>query len=175
MKDGLPEKRKDVIYTHNLNAPIKAPFGVVTAFPDDPNPIVSSHGNSQESLASSYNASSCSTTKLKSCTTKTVSAAIQTEPKSFNPQSDTQLTKSLWKTEFAITQVEQQNKDLLTKLNSLKVSLRCASLSWANAKFDADRAESKMEISKGVTSDLFEMNNEEKQQLGEATSKGETL
>ena len=52
-KDRLPEERKYVIYNRNLNALKKPLFGVVTAFPDDPNPLFSSHSNSQESLASS--------------------------------------------------------------------------------------------------------------------------
>ena len=72
LKVRLPEERKYVIYNHILNAVTKAPLGVVCAFPDDPNLIFSSHINSQEPLASSHNASACSETKLKSCTTKTV-------------------------------------------------------------------------------------------------------
>ena len=39
LKDRLPDERKYVIYNHNTNSLIKAPFGVVTAFPDDPNPF----------------------------------------------------------------------------------------------------------------------------------------
>ena len=42
LKDRLPDERKYVIYNHNLDALIKAPFGVVTAFPDDSNPLFSS-------------------------------------------------------------------------------------------------------------------------------------
>ena len=57
----------------------------------------------------------------------------------------------------------------------MKVSLRCAIRSRANAKINADRAESKLEISERVTSDLFEENKEVKQQLEEATSKAESL
>ena len=98
LKDRLPDERNYVIYNHNLNALIEAPFGVVTAFPNDPNPLFSSHYNSQESIASSCNPSSCSETKLKSSTTKTVSTTTQTEPESSNFQADTQLTKSLWET-----------------------------------------------------------------------------
>ena len=40
-KDRLPDGRKYVIRNHSLNALIKAPFGVVTAFPNDPNPLFS--------------------------------------------------------------------------------------------------------------------------------------
>ena len=83
LKDRLPDEKKYVIYNHNLNALIKAPFGVVTAFPDDPNPLFSSHCNSQESIASSYNNSSCSETKSEPCTIKTVSTTTQTGPESF--------------------------------------------------------------------------------------------
>jgi len=53
LKDRLPEERKYVICNHDMNALIKAPFGVVTAFPDNPKPIFFSNSNSQESLASS--------------------------------------------------------------------------------------------------------------------------
>ena len=94
LKDRLPDERKYVIYNHQLNALIKAPFGVVTAFPNDPNPIFSSHCHSQESLTSSCNTSS-SETKWKFCTNNTVSIAIQTDPEPSNFQSDTQLTASL--------------------------------------------------------------------------------
>ena len=66
LKHQFPDKKKSVIYNHNLNALIKAPVGVVTAFPNDPNPLFSSRCNSQESIASSCNTSLCSETKLKS-------------------------------------------------------------------------------------------------------------
>ena len=106
LKCQLPDERKYVIYNHNLKALIKAPLGVVTAFPDDPCPINSSHCNSQESIASSCNTSSCSGTKLKPYTPKTVSTTTQTERECSNFQTDTQLTKSLWETEFAIAEFE---------------------------------------------------------------------
>ena len=175
LKDQLPEERKYVISNHNLNALIKAHFGVETAFPDNPNPIFSSHSKSQESLVSSYNASSCSETELKYCTTETVSTSIKIEPESFNPQSNPEPTKSLWETEFTIAEFEQHNKFLLEDLKILKVSLRCANRSLANAKFDVDRTESKLEFSERVTSDLFEENKEVKQKLDEVTSKAESL
>ena len=171
LKDQLPDEKKYVIFNQNLNALIKALFGVVTAFPNDPNPLFSSHFNSQESKTSSCNNSFCSETKFKSSTTETVSTTTQTEPESSNLQADNQLTKSLWETEFAIAAFEQQNKNLLTELSNLKVSLNCAIRSRANATFNADRAESKLEISERMTSDLFEGNKEVKKQLEEATSK----
>ena len=174
LKDRLPDEKKYVIYNHNVNAVIKAPFGVVTAFPNDPNPLFSSHSHSQESSTSSYNTSS-SESKSKFCTSNTVSIAIQTGPESYNFQPDTQLTASLWETEFAIAEFEQQNKNLLAELSNLKVSLKCANRSRANAKINADRAESKLEISERVTSDLFGENKEVKQQLEEVTSKTEFL
>ena len=61
------------------------------------------------------------------------------------------------------------------ELSNLKASLNCANRSRANAKINADRVESKLEISEKVTSDLFEENKEVKQQLEEATSKAESL
>ena len=149
-------------------------MGGVTAFPNDPNPLFPSHCHSQESLTSSCNTSS-SETKSKFCTNNTVSIAIQTDPEPFNLQPDTQLTASLWETEFAIAEIEQQNRNLLMELSNLKASLNCANRSRANAKINADRAESKLEISERVTSDFFEQNKEVKQQLEEVTSKAESL
>ena len=173
LKDRISDERKYVIYNHDLNSLIKAPFGVVTAFPDDPNPLFSSYNGSHESIASYCNTSSEYNSKL--CTANTVSIATQTEPENLDSHSDTQLTKSLWETEFAIAEFEQQNKSLLIELNNLKVSLNCANRSRANAKINATRAESKLEISERVTSDLFEENKEVKQQLEEVTSKAESL
>ena len=173
LKDRLPDETKYVIYNHNLNALINAPFGLVTAFPNDPNPLFS-YNTSQESIAFSCNTSS-SETKSNFCTNNTVSIAIQTDPGPSNFQPDTQLTASLWETEFAVAEFEQQNENLLAELSNLKVSLNCANRSRANAKINADRAESKPEISERVTSDLFEENKEVKQQLEEVTSKAESL
>ena len=174
LKDRLPDERKYVIYNHDLNALIKAPFGVVTAFPNDPNPLFSSHCHSQESLTSSCN-TSLSETKSKFCTNSTVSIAKQTDPEPSNFQPDTQLTASLWETELDIAEFEQQNRNLLMELSNLKAFLNCANRSRANAKINADRAESKLEFSERVTSDLFEENKEVKQQLEEVTSKAESL
>ena len=115
----------------------------------------------------------CSEAKLKSYTIETASIAIQTDPEPPNFQSDAQFTASLCKTEFA--EFEQQNKNLLAELRNLKVSLNGANRSRANAKINAVRAESKLEISERATSDLFEENKEIKQQLDEATSKAESL
>ena len=83
LKDRLPDERKYVIYNHHLNALIKAPFRVVTAFPNDANPLFSSHCHSQASLTSSYN-TSLSEIKSKICTNNTVSIAIQTHPEPCN-------------------------------------------------------------------------------------------
>ena len=134
-------------------------------------------------LSSSLPSNSSSQTDLnctainssRSYSTETTSVGIQTDSEISEFQEDTQLTKSLWETEFAIAEFEQQNKNLLIELNNLKVSLRCANRSRANAKINADRAESKLEISERVTSDLFEENKEVKQQLEEVTSKAESL
>ena len=57
---------------------------------------------------------------------------------------------------FAIVKFEQQNKNLLKELGSLKVFLRCANRSRGNAKADAVRAESELKISEKVNSVLFE-------------------
>ena len=83
LKDQLPDERKYVIYNHNLNALIKTPFGVVRAFPNDPNPLFYSYNNSQESIAFSCNTSS-SDRKSKFCKNNTVSITIQTDPEPSN-------------------------------------------------------------------------------------------
>ena len=70
-------------------------------------------------------------------------------------QIDCQLTTSLWNNEFPIAELEQQNKNVRIEFNILKVSVRCANRSRANAKTNADRAESKLEFSDKVISDLF--------------------
>ena len=171
LKDRIPDERKYVIYNHDLNSLTKAPFGVVTAFPDDPNPVF----NSPSSYLPSNSSSQTDLSSNRSYSTETASIGIQTDPESSDFQPDTQLTASLWETEFAIAKFEQQNENLLIELNNLKISLRCANRSRANAKINADRAESKLEISERVTSDLFEENKEVKQQLEEVTSKAESL
>ena len=162
LKDRIPDERKNVIYNHDSNSLSKAPFGVVTALPDDPNPIF-------DSSSSSYLPSNSSSQIDLKCTTpnsnrsnsiETTSIGIQTDPENFNFNSDTQLTKSLWETQFAIAEFSQQNRNLLMELSNLKVSLNCANRPRANAKINADRAESKLEISERVTSDLIEENEE---------------
>ena len=42
LKDRIPEEKKCVLYNHDLNSLKKPPFGVVTEFPDDPNPVFNS-------------------------------------------------------------------------------------------------------------------------------------
>ena len=181
LKDRIPDERKYVIYKHDLNSLIKAPFGVVTAFPDDPNPVFNSPSSSSylPSTSSSQIDLKCNTPNTtnsnRSDSFETTSIGIQTETEKWDTQTDSQLTASLWSTEFAIAEFEQQNKNLLIELNILKVSLNCANRSRANAKINADRTESKLEISERVTSDLFEENKEVKQQLEEVTSKAESL
>ena len=177
LKDRIPDERKYVIYNHDLNCLIKAPFGVVTAFPDAPNPVFNNPSLSNlPSNSSSQTDLKCTTPNSnRSDSIETKSIGIQTETEKWDTQTDTQLTASLWETEFAIAEFEQQNRNLLMELSNLKVSLNCANRSRANAKTNADRAESKLEISERVTSDLFEENEEVKQQLEEVTSKAEIL
>ena len=89
--------------------------------------------------------------------------------------TNSQLTASLCSTELAIVEFEQKKKNVLIELKNLKVSLRCANRSRANAKANADRTESKLKISDRVTSDMLEENKEIKEPLEEATSKAESL
>ena len=125
LKDRIPDERKYVIYNHDLNSLIKAPFGVVTAFPDDPNPVFNSPSSYLSSNSSSQTDLNFPTPNSnRSYSTGTISIGTQTDPESSDFQPDTQLTASLWETEFAIAEFEQQNKNLLIELNNLKVSLR---------------------------------------------------
>ena len=64
---------------------------------------------------------------------------------------------------------------MLAELSSLKVYLNCANRSRANAKINAVRAESKLEVFERVTFDLFEENKEVKQELEEVSSRAESL
>ena len=181
LKDRIPDEKKYVIYNHDLNSLIKAPFGVVTAFPDDPNPVFNSPSSSSylPSTSSSKIDLKCNTPNTsnsnRSDSIETTSFGIPTETEKWDTQTDSQLTASLWSTEFAIAEFEHQTKSLIAELSNLKVSLNCANRSRANAKINTDRAESKLEISARVTSDLFEENKELKQQLEEVTSKAESL
>ena len=180
LKERIPDERKNVIYNQDTSL-IKAPFGVFTAFPDDSNPALNSPSSSSylPSTSSSQIDLKCNTpnnpSSNRSNSIETTSTGIQTETEKWDNQTDSQLTASLWSTELAIAEFEQQNRNLLMELSNLKVSLNCANRSRANAKNNADRAESKLEISERVTSDLFEANKVVKQQLDEATSKAESL
>ena len=97
LKDRIPDERKYVIYNHDLNSVIKAPFGVVTAFPDDPNPIFNSPSLS---YLPSNSSSQTDLTSTRSYSTGTASIGTQTDPERSDFQPDTQLTASLWETEF---------------------------------------------------------------------------
>ena len=70
---------------------------------------------------------------------------------------------------------EQPKRSLSIELNNLKVSLRCANRSQANPKANANHAESKLEVSERVTSNLFDEKKEINQQIDEETSKAESL
>ena len=61
------------------------------------------------------------------------SIGLQTEMEKWDTQTDSQLTASMWSTEFAIAEFEQQNKNLLIELKHLKISLNGANRSRANA------------------------------------------
>ena len=163
LKDRLPEERKYVINNHQIDSMIEAPFGVITAFPDDPNPLFNA------------NAGTISSSNSTSSSRSTVNATTQTETEECKDTYDTNLTAALWKTEFAIAEFEQQNRSLNIELANLKNALCSANRSRAMAKENATRAEFKLEISERVTSDLFDENKELKNQIEEATSKAESL
>ena len=147
LKQKNPDERKYVIYIYGVNSLTAAPFGVVTGFPDDPNAVFNSPSSS------SYQPStSSSQIDLKYITLNFFNSIMDrsnsTAPASIGTQIgtgiwynliDSQLTASMWSTEFAIAEVAQQNTGLLLKKYSeMKVSLRCANHSQANAKLDAD-------------------------------------
>ena len=163
VKDRLPEEKKYVIYNHQIDSMIKAPFGVITAFPDDPNPLFND------------NASTISSSISTSSSRSTVNATTQTETEECKDTYDTNLTAALWKTEFAIAEFEQRNRSLNIELANLKNALCSANRSRTMAKENATRAEFMLEISERVTSDLFDENQELKNQIEEATSKAESL
>ena len=75
LKDRISEESKYVIYNHTLNTLLKAPFDVVTAFPDDANLMFTST-HSLESL----HTSSCSSPSAKSTTSSSLSNLSQPEP-----------------------------------------------------------------------------------------------
>ena len=79
--------------------------------------------------------------------TKTKSNGIETEAETLKDNRDSQLISSTWNTEFAIAELEQQNRSLSIEMNNLKVSLKRANRSRENAKADANRAEFKLGIS----------------------------
>ena len=139
LKDRIPDERKYVIYNHDLNSLIEAPFGVVTAFPDYSNPVLNSPSSSYLPSKSSSQIDLKFTTpnSNRSDSIEKTSIGIQTDPENSNFHSDTQLTKSLWETEFAIAEFEQQNRNLLMERSNLKFSLNCANRSRANAKINA--------------------------------------
>ena len=176
LKDRITGERKYVTLSLNLSTLIKAPFGFVTVFPDDPNPMFNSY-DSSKSLPTTSNdpthdtSSSCyNLSQPKPIETNSV--AIQTVDETWDTQTDCQLTASLWSTEFAIAEFEQENKNFLIEP---EVPLRCAIRLRGNPKPKADRAESKLEFSEKVNSHLFKENKEVEQQTVEATSKAESL
>ena len=177
LKDRLPEERKYVIYNHQIDSLIKAPFGVITAFPDDPNPLFNDNASTCSSSISTpaSKESHHDNSRISHNKQPTVNATTQTKNEEWIDTPDTNLTAALWKTEFAIAEFEQQNRSLNIELANLKNALCSANRSRAMAKENATRAEFKLEISERVTSDLFDENKELKNQIEEATSKAESL
>ena len=133
LKDRLPEERKYVIYNHQIDAMIKAPFGVITAFPDDPNPQFKDNAST---ISSSINTFS---------SRPTVNATTQTETEECKDTYDTNLTAAVWKTDFDIAEFEQQNRSLNIEVANLKNALCSANRSRAMAKENATREEFKLE------------------------------
>ena len=96
LEDRISDERKYVIHNHDLNSLIKSPFGVVTAFPDDPNL------DSNSPSSSSYLPSTSSNKKDLKCnppntsssnrsnSVKTTSNGIQAETEKRDSQTDFQ-------------------------------------------------------------------------------------
>ena len=177
LKDRLPEERKYVIYNHQIGSLIKAPFGVITVFPDDPNPLFNDNTSTCSSSISTPASmeSHHDNPRISHNKQPTVNATTQTKNEEWIDTPDTNLTAALWKTEFAIAEFEQQNRSLKIELANLKNALCSSNRSRAMAKENANRAEFKLEISEKVTSDLFDENKELKNQIEEATSNAESL
>ena len=125
LKDRLPEERKYVVYNHQLDSMIKAPFGVITAFPDDPNPLFNDNTStiSSSDSTSSFREVSADNPHIPSNTRSTGNATTQTGNEEWTDTPDTNLTAALWKTEFAIAEFEQQNRSLNIELANLKNAL----------------------------------------------------
>ena len=124
-KVRIPGERKYVTYNHDLIALIKAPL-VLTAFPDDLNPVfsschsaqnLSSTSSSQLELQSNTSSYTHSTTN-QSNSIETASIGIQTE--TWDDNTDSQLASSLWNKEIAIAEFEQQNRSQSIGLNNPK-------------------------------------------------------
>ena len=116
LKDRIPDERKYVIYNHDLNSLLKASFGVVTAFPDDSNPVFNNPSSSsyRPGTLSSQIELKCTTPNTfssnRSNSIETTSIGIQTKTRNWDTETDFQLTASLRSTEFAIAKFEQQKK-----------------------------------------------------------------
>ena len=148
LKDRLPEERKYVIDNHQVNSMIVAPFGVITAFPDDPKLPLDDYSSTISSSINSFTTKETHTDISRNWPSrKTVNATNQTETEERTDTSESNLTAALWKTEFSVAEFEQQNRSLNIELINLKNSLWSANMSWAMAKENANRAESKLEIS----------------------------
>ena len=154
LKDRIPEERKYVIYKYDLNALIKVLFGVLTAFPDNPNAASYRYYPSQSLLNTSFcqldvqgkTPKSSYLTINNSNSTNTTPIGNQTEDESWNDKTDTQLNSFLKNTEFASAELKHKNRSLSIELINLKVLHRFASPSRAKTMADANRAESKLDF-----------------------------
>ena len=158
-----------MIYNHNLNALIKAPYGVVTVVPGYPNP------------------SNSRVVRLLLQRSRFIQIQLEATYCWDYLHSRTNRTRKFWSSiGHGIDQVPLRNwirhsriwaaeRNLLLALKYLNVSLRCANNSRGNAIINANRVESKMEKLERVTSDLIKKNREPKQQSDEATSKKESV
>ena len=81
LKDRLPEERKYVIYNHQLDSLIKDPFGVITAFPHDPNPLFDDNASTISLSISTSTSKETHTDNSRISPNKkqTVNATTQTE------------------------------------------------------------------------------------------------
>ena len=65
LKDRFPEDKKYVIHNHETDFMIKAPFGVITAFPDDPNSLFDNNSCASSSSVSTSTTKDTHTDKFR--------------------------------------------------------------------------------------------------------------
>ena len=104
LEDRLPDERKYVIYNYKIDSMIKAPFGVITTLPDDPNPLFD---DTSSTISSSISTSTTKDTHIDNSRDlpnrkQTVNATTQTETEEWTDNSHSSSRAALWHNEFVV-------------------------------------------------------------------------